>query len=789
MDLSTFNAPQRDAVEYCSGPSLVIAGAGSGKTRVLTYKIAYLMENGYEPWSILALTFTNKAANEMKQRIARIVGDERARYLWMGTFHSIFLRILRTEHEAIGFSSNFTIYDTADSKSLVKAIIKEMALDDKVYKPGNILSQISNAKNHLITAGMYAENTTFLQIDERNKVPKLCDIYKRYSNRCKQADAMDFDDILVYTYMLFEQHPDIRQKYVERFAYVLVDEYQDTNYAQHQIVHQLTRERQRVCVVGDDAQSIYSFRGANIDNILKFKDFYPEAQLFKLEQNYRSTQTIVNAANSLIKKNRGQIQKDVFSEKDQGEQLTLSEAYSDIEEAQIVCRQIQHLRRSESLEYSDFAILYRTNAQSRVFEETLRKQGLPYHIYGGLSFYQRKEIKDVIAYFRLAVNPNDEEALKRVINYPARGIGNTTLQKIIDAAVQYNVSLWTVIATPLHYGISLTKGTATKIQGFHDLIESFIDLAQQVDAEKAGREIIQKSGIIGDLYQDSSPENLARQENLEELVNGLADFVQGRTEEDNPNVSISDYLSEVSLLSDVDTDKGGDEHKITLMTIHSAKGLEFNTVFIVGLEENLFPSQMSGTSPREMEEERRLFYVAITRAEKHCFLSYAKSRLRYGKMEFSTQSRFISDIDPCYLRSQSSMRASHKASASDDVQLPWMRKQSPPSFQGSNYGNSSWDHTPSRPQPRPVPRFEPPTPAIRNLKPINRAVQQPAPAAPIASASSSGLSIGARVQHQRFGQGTVMQIDGKDESTKATIRFDNAGVKQLLLKFAKLTIL
>jgi len=769
MDLTTFNPPQRQAVEYCTGPSLVIAGAGSGKTRVLTYKIAYLMELGYEPWQILALTFTNKAANEMKQRIAKIVGEERARYLWMGTFHSIFLRILRAEHEAIGFSGNFTIYDAADSKSLVKAIIKEMGLDDKTYKPGNILGQISNAKNHLITAEMYDADPTYKQIDARNKVPALADIYKRYSNRCRQADAMDFDDILVYTYTLFEHNQDIREKYANRFRYVLVDEYQDTNYAQHQIVYQLTKEHQKVCVVGDDAQSIYSFRGANIDNILKFRDIYPGCQLFKLEQNYRSTQTIVNAANSLIKKNRGQIQKDVFSEKDPGEQILISEAYSDIEEAQIVCRQINQLRRSEGLEYSDFAILYRTNAQSRVFEENLRKQGMPYRIYGGLSFYQRKEVKDVIAYFRLSVNPNDEEALKRVINYPTRGIGNTTLQKIIDAANQYNVSLWSVVTAPLHYGLNLTKGTAGKLQGFHDKIESFMDLVQRLDAEQAGREIIKESGIINDIYSDSSPEGLARQENIEELANGLSTFVETRKEEDNQNVSISDYLSEVSLLSDVDTDKGDNEHKVTLMTIHSAKGLEFPTVFVVGLEENLFPSMMAGSSMREMEEERRLCYVAITRAERHCFLSYAKSRLRYGKMEFSTQSRFISDIDPRYLTRQASGRASHKASVYDDVELPWMR-------------------TSQR-------SFEPPTSAIRNFKPVSKALASPThqPINPSTERSgfnqSTDLQVGTRVEHQRFGKGTVEHVDGKDENMKATIKFDNAGTKQLLLKFAKLTII
>lgn len=781
MDLTTFNPPQREAIEYCDGPSLVIAGAGSGKTRVLTHKIAYLLEHGYEPWSILALTFTNKAANEMKQRIAHIVGDERARYLWMGTFHSIFLRILRVEHEAIGFSPNFTIYDTADSKSLIKAIIKENGLDDKTYKPANVLSRISNAKNQLVTAEEYIANPSNFDIDKRQKMGEVGKLYLRYANRCSQADAMDFDDILLYTHQLFAQHPDIRQKYAERFKYVLVDEYQDTNFAQHRIVFQLTEHNQHVCVVGDDAQSIYSFRGANIDNILTFNKIYPDSRLFKLEQNYRSTQTIVNAANSLIHKNQGQIHKNVFSEKEPGEKIIVREAYSDTEESEIVCREIKNIRTRENCEYSDFAILYRTNAQSRVFEENLRKLGLPYKIYGGLSFYQRKEIKDIIAYFRLATNPNDEEALKRVINYPTRGIGATTIQKIVDAANSNNVSLWTVLNDPIANGLSLSKATITRLMLFRDLISQFIDKSRTSDAEEVGRDIIHLSGIANEIYQDTSPENLSRQENLQELVNGLADFVQGRREEGNNSISLSDYLSEVSLISDLDTDKGDEEHKITLMTIHSAKGLEFPTVFIVGLEENLFPSQLSAGNPREMEEERRLFYVALTRAERHCYLTYAKSRYRYGKMEFGNPSRFLSDIDQQFLSRQASSRASHQPTEYDEVELPWNRPRR------SLYD----DMPPQRTTPKPhTQQFVPPSPAIRRLTPVGRATSAPSPQqSAAADTSSSSLSVGTRVAHQRFGQGTVQKVEGTAENTKATIVFDNAGTKQLLLKFAKLTIL
>lgn len=648
--IEELNESQRAAVLYGDGPSLVIAGAGSGKTRVLTYKIAYLLENGYNPWNILALTFTNKAAREMKERIARQVGEQRARFLWMGTFHSVFSRILRAEASHIGFTSQFTIYDSADSKSLIRSIIKEMGLDEKTYKPGSVQARISNAKNHLVSPSGYAANKEAYEGDLAAKMPAIRDIYSRYRERCRQAGAMDFDDLLVYTYILFRDFPDVLARYREQFRYVLVDEYQDTNYAQHSIVLQLTKENQRVCVVGDDAQSIYSFRGADIDNILYFTKIYPDTKVFKLEQNYRSTQTIVRAANSLIEKNERQIPKEVFSEKERGEAIGVFQAYSDVEEGDIVTNKIAQLRREHDYEYSDFAILYRTNAQSRVFEEALRKRGMPYKIYGGLSFYQRKEIKDIIAYFRLVVNPNDEEAFKRIINYPARGIGDTTVGKIITAATDNNVSLWTALCEPITYGLSINKGTHTKLQDFRALIEQFMADVTVKNAYEIGTEIIRQSGIINEVCQDNSPENLSRKENIEELVNGMNDFCAMRQEEGNTNVSLIDFLSEVSLLTDQDSDKEGDGEKVTLMTVHSAKGLEFRNVFVVGMEENLFPSGMAGDSPRAMEEERRLFYVAITRAEEHCFLSFAKTRFRYGKMEFGSPSRFLRDIDTRFLQ-------------------------------------------------------------------------------------------------------------------------------------------
>ena len=767
--LEHLNPSQREAVLYCDGPALVIAGAGSGKTRVLTHKIAYLLTLGYEPWSILALTFTNKAADEMEARVNRLLGDDRAQRIWMGTFHSIFLRILRYEWDKTGFASNFTVYDAADSKSLIKSIIKEMELDDKIYKSGTVQAQISNAKNQLLTADDYVSDHEIYQADLRAKMPAIGQIFKRYSDRCRQANAMDFDDLLLYTYLLFKNHPDVLDKYAQRFRYILVDEYQDTNFAQHQIVQQLGCVHRHVCVVGDDAQSIYSFRGANIDNILSFNRIYEESKLFKLEQNYRSTRMIVNAANSLIRKNQGQIPKNVFSEKENGECISVTEAYSDIEEGQVVTKKIGELHRREDIPFSGFAILYRTHAQSRIFEEALRKQGYPYRIYGGMSFYQRKEVKDVIAYFRLTVNPNDEEAFKRILNYPARGIGQTTLAKIVDCANTYNVSLWNVVCDPMKYGLNVSKGTMVKIQGFCEMMERFQQMAMQSSAEVVGQHIMKESGVVQDIFSDITPEGKARQENLEELMNGLQEFVESRQEEGGQGVNLTDYLSEISLLTDLDSVEGADEDRITLMTIHSAKGLEFNTVFVVGLEENLFPSQLAGSNMREMEEERRLFYVAVTRAEHHCFLTYAKSRLRYGKMEFGNPSRFITDIDPKFLDFHTSVRSSQKKDRYSDVELPW---NSRPRFNSQPRRQEAV--VVPMPQPKVPPRFKPATYAdIKN----HRNPNQPT------------VEVGMRILHARFGEGTVLKMEGSGDNAKATVEFENAGVKQLLLKFARFTII
>ena len=791
------NEGQYNAVQYCNGPSLVIAGAGSGKTRVLTYKIAYLLEEqAYDPWNILALTFTNKAAREMKERIAKQVGIKRAQYLWMGTFHSIFLRILHYEHERIGFNANFTVYDASDSKSLIKAIIKEMDLDDKTYKPGLIEERISNAKNRLVTPQQYLDNDDLQEADRDAKISKTGEIYRRYWNRCRQANAMDFDDLLFYTYLLFREHPDVLAKYQQQFKYILVDEYQDTNYAQHCIVLQLAAQHQRVCVVGDDAQSIYSFRGAEIDNILNFTRQFDGAKIFKLEQNYRSTQTIVEAANSLIAKNKRQIQKDVFSEKEQGERIYVTEAYSDVEEGDIVASQISKLHRREQVPYDEIAILYRTNAQSRIFEEVMRKKNIPYRVYGGLSFYQRKEVKDVIAYFRLVVNPNDEEAFKRIINYPTRGIGDTTVAKIIGAASQHGVSLWDVITQPAAYELNVNKGTLTKLEGFRALINSFIEKVGNTDAYELGASIIKASGIMAELMQDRTAENMSRQENIEELVNGLQDFTQTHREEDNEHIYLTDYLSEVSLLTDQDSDKGNDDAKVTIMTIHSAKGLEFGTVFVVGMEENLFPSPMCTNSIKGLEEERRLFYVALTRAEEHCYLSYAKSRFRYGKMEFCTPSRFIRDIDPQYL---------HTDKQSSDFSRPSFR-------QTNSFGR--WDYVPgeeyidrlntpsakrywqeelgnkpsSKPSNSPSSILNSPSTTVPSgrFKRVSSTLVSPASAN---SGIAPSVAVGQRIQHERFGIGEVIKIEGTGDNAKATISFLHAGEKQLLLRFARFKVI
>lgn len=781
--IEELNESQRAAVLYGDGPSLVIAGAGSGKTRVLTYKIAYLLENGYNPWNILALTFTNKAAREMKERIARQVGEQRARFLWMGTFHSVFSRILRAEASHIGFTSQFTIYDSADSKSLIRSIIKEMGLDEKTYKPGSVQARISNAKNHLVSPSGYAANKEAYEGDLAAKMPAIRDIYSRYWERCRQAGAMDFDDLLVYTYILFRDFPDVLARYREQFRYVLVDEYQDTNYAQHSIVLQLTKENQRVCVVGDDAQSIYSFRGADIDNILYFTKIYPDTKVFKLEQNYRSTQTIVCAANSLIEKNERQIPKEVFSEKEWGEAIGVFQAYSDVEEGDIVTNKIAQLRREHDYEYSDFAILYRTNAQSRVFEEALRKRGMPYKIYGGLSFYQRKEIKDIIAYFRLVVNPNDEEAFKRIINYPARGIGDTTVGKIITAATDNNVSLWTALCEPITYGLSINKGTHTKLQDFRALIEQFMADVTVKNAYEIGTEIIRQSGIINEVCQDNSPENLSRKENIEELVNGMNDFCAMRQEEGNTNVSLIDFLSEVSLLTDQDSDKEGDGEKVTLMTVHSAKGLEFRNVFVVGMEENLFPSGMAGDSPRAMEEERRLFYVAITRAEEHCFLSFAKTRFRYGKMEFGSPSRFLRDIDTRFLQLPQEAALGRSI---DEGAGRFRREMEEGYSRRSSFERFSARPSADRPErERPKAQIIAPT-VPRNLKKVSGTMLSPSSAS---GAGVAGVQPGQTIEHERFGLGEVIRVEGTGDNAKATIHFRNAGDKQLLLRFARFKVI
>ena len=755
--LSQLNYSQREAVVYCDGPQLVIAGAGSGKTRVLTYKIAYLLAHyDMAPWNILALTFTNKAAREMKERIGRLVGQERAQRLQMGTFHSVFARILRTEAERIGFGANFTIYDQSDSRSLVKSIIKEMELDDKTYKPAAVADRISMAKNHLLQPQQYA-TSSWAADDAQHKRPMVSHIYNRYAERCRQANAMDFDDLLVQTFVLLRDHEDVRQKYVDRFRYVLVDEYQDTNFAQQAIVLQLTKEHGRVCVVGDDAQSIYSFRGANIDNILDFQKQYEGARLYKLEQNYRSTQLIVQAANSLIHKNERQIRKEVYSENEKGEKLMLKPAYSDREEAMIVCNDIKRLKRQDRCEYSDFAILYRTNAQSRSFEEQMRKDGIPYRIYGGLSFYQRKEIKDVIAYFRVVANPDDEEALRRIINYPARGIGDTTVGKIVETANQHSVSLWRVIAQPIVFDLKLSKGTLTKLEAFKQLVDGWRERIDKEDAYELGHSIIMESGISKDIYSSSNPEDLSRQENLEEFLGGMQDFVESRKEEDREQeTGLSDFLQEVALLTDLDSEGDEEQPKVSLMTIHAAKGLEFPTVFVVGLEENIFPSPMCVGSMREIEEERRLLYVAITRAEKHCILTCAQNRFRYGKMEMDSPSRFIKDIEPSLLNVEGGASISSHTSAS--YRRPVQN-------------------------PRPVA-----TQFVADAKPRLVPVRREAPR-PQSAIGNIGLAEGNVIEHQRFGVGRVVKVEGTGENTKATVEFKNAGTKQLLLKFAKYTII
>ena len=777
MDLlNDLNDAQRAAVEYIDGPSLVIAGAGSGKTRVLTYKIAYLLSQGMKPWSIMALTFTNKAAREMKERIGKLVGDDLAQHLYMGTFHSIFSRILRAEAEHIGFNNNFTIYDESDSRSLLKAIIKEMGLDDKTYKPAAVHARISMAKNNLVTAEAYDSDPAILEQNKRAKMPAIGKIYVAYVQRCRQANAMDFDDLLMLTFQLFRDHEEIRQKYAGRFDYILVDEYQDTNHVQMSIVMQLCKEKMRVCAVGDDSQSIYSFRGANIDNILNYQKQLPGTQLFKLEQNYRSTQTIVEAANSLIRHNRNQIQKEVFSKNDKGEKIQYKPAYSDKEEALIVAKNIQRIKRQDDCGYDQFAILYRTNAQSRSFEEEFRKQGIPYRIYGGLSFYQRKEIKDIIAYFRLVANPDDEEAFKRIINYPARGIGAATVMKIADCAHLNQVSFWEVIGNVEHYGLNVNKGTQTKLENFRLLISSFIDRSHTLDVYELGDAIIRESRISEDIMSGKNADDKARQENLEEFLSGMQTFVAGRQEEGRMDEAyLTDYLQDVALLTDADSEGEKDEPRVSLMTIHAAKGLEFATVFVVGLEENIFPSPLAAVSVRELEEERRLLYVAITRAEKHCILTNAKNRFRYGKMEFDNPSRFIDEIDASLIEGgedtpESSFGGGRSSYGGYGGKMPWDRDR-------SGYRRDYQNAKPVASQ-----FMADPKPGFKSVRAVN-AVHR------IMGDTASSLSEGCRIEHQRFGIGKVLKIEGTGENTKATVEFQNAGTKQLLLKFAKFTIL
>ena len=838
MDLlNDLNEAQRAAVEYIDGPSLVIAGAGSGKTRVLTYKIAYLLSQGMKPWSIMALTFTNKAAREMKERIGKLVGNDLAQHLYMGTFHSIFSRILRAEAERIGFNNNFTIYDESDSRSLIKAIVKEMGLDDKKYKPAAVHAKISMAKNNLMSAAAYDSDAAIFEQNKRAQMPEVGKIFVVYVQRCKQANAMDFDDLLTLTYQLFREHEDIRHKYAARFDYVLVDEYQDTNHVQMSIVMQLCQEKQRVCAVGDDSQSIYSFRGANIDNILNYQRQFQGTRLFKLEQNYRSTQTIVEAANSLIKHNRNQIPKDVFSENAKGEKIQYKPAYSDKEEAAIVAKDVKRIRREDGCQYSDFAILYRTNAQSRSFEEEFRKQGIPYRIYGGLSFYQRKEIKDIIAYFRLVANPDDEEAIKRIINYPARGIGATTVLKIADCAHLNQVSFWEVIGAPERYGLAVTKGTMNKLETFRLLISSFIERAQTTDVYELGDAIIKESGISQDIMSGKDADDLARQENLEEFLSGMSAFVEERREEGRfDELFMQDYLQDVALLTDADSDGDKDEPRVSLMTVHAAKGLEFPTVFVVGLEENIFPSPLSAASLRELEEERRLLYVAITRAEKHCILTNAKNRWRYGKMEFDNPSRFIDEIDGKLIDSLDEAGGSLFGSRADSMsdQPEWARAQRPrrpwedaeqPRY-SSRYQNSKPVASQFVADPKPsLFDDEPETSrtsgrssvsgrsslsegnfkSVRALNAAKRymethsshpasrstgssAASVSSSTASSAGSSSCGLQEGMKIEHQRFGRGTVLKIEGIGENTKATVEFVHSGTKQLLLKYAKFTV-
>lgn len=764
--LKELNSQQRDAVIYTDGPSLVIAGAGSGKTRVLTYKIVHLLSHGYEPWRILALTFTNKAAREMRERIESLVGSSTASKLWMGTFHSIFARILRHHAERLGFKKSFTIYDAADSKSLIKSIIKEMGLDDKIYKSSTVASAISTAKNALISPRDYAMSSDIMEADRRARRPRLYEIYQAYCNRCRVAGAMDFDDLLYYTNVLLRDNADILRHYQEFFRYILVDEYQDTNFAQHLIVTQLCKGNRNLCVVGDDAQSIYSFRGANIRNILNMKDAYPDLRIFKLEQNYRSTQNIINAANSLIDKNTEQIRKQVFSHNDEGARIEVVQSYSDYEESFLVSNRLSQLRMQTRDSYEEFAILYRTNAQSRILEESLRKRNIPYRIYGGLSFYQRKEIKDAIAYFRLSINPDDDEALKRVINYPARGIGDTTVNKILRCAIDNSVSIWQVLSDLNQYNPGVNSGTAKKLTSFHDMISGFIIANEQGDdAETLARKIIAETRLLSSLLTDSTPESISKRENLEELIAGVHNFVEERREEGIENVSLSDFLGEVSLATDQDQQDTLEE-RVTLMTVHAAKGLEFSNVFIVGVEENLFPSAMSCSTLAEIEEERRLLYVAITRAKRFCMMSYASSRFRNGQTQPSSASRFIKDIDVRYLALGSGNDLADREPKVNPVE---------------NYRQSTCTITPPRGMRQIAPQ------STRRTVFMPEAPQLKSPV--INTHSVDELREDMLIEHSRFGIGRIVKIDRNGTDPRIVVEFNNTEQKTLLLKFAKFNII
>ncbi len=767
--LNGLNESQKEAVINFQGPSMVIAGAGSGKTRVLTYRIAYLIKNGVDPFSILALTFTNKAAREMKERISSIVGDAESQNIWMGTFHSIFARILRIESERIGYPRNFSIYDSADSRNLLKNIIRELGLDDKVYKPNLVHARISSAKNNLISSSAYGRNDEILSEDKQSAKPRLAEIYAMYDQRLFKSGAMDFDDLLFKTNILLRDHPDILYKYQHRFNYVLVDEYQDTNYSQYLIVKKLSALHENLCVVGDDAQSIYAFRGANIQNILSFRSDYPDYKLFKLEQNYRSTKTIVQAANSVISKNKDQIKKNVWTENPDGNKIKLLETQTDNEEGRKVTDLIADTTANENASWKDCAILYRTNAQSRAFEEALRKKNIPYRIYGGLSFYQRKEIKDLVAYFRLASNPQDEESFRRIVNYPKRGIGNTTIEAMVVAANEHEVSLMEVADAPHRFGAKISSGAARKLSEFITMINSFRAELDKKNAYEMGHLIAASTGLLKELYDDKTPEGVSRYENVQELLNGMKEFADGAAEDETR--FLSDFLVDVALLTDADTEKDEDPNKVSLMTIHSAKGLEFPHVFVVGLEENLFPSQLSLHSRPELEEERRLFYVALTRAEKQATLSYSRSRYRWGNLIPCEPSRFIEEIDPSFIEEIGSP-AETFGGFFDEV--PW---NSPFQRKSRTAEHTRFEKKPeAKSKPAPQPAFSAP----KNLKKISSSG---------GSEVSSDIQEGMNVMHEKFGKGKVLKIEGALPNTKATIFFPSFGQKVLLLKFAKLEVL